>query len=151
MLAHRTAQLPPDARRLLELVSVAGEPLEQRVVLRAAGLEPANLPLFRTLEQLSFVRTAAGAERLAEVYHHRVRDHLLEGMSEGLRREHHLALAGGLLQASNPNLQSVVEHAERGGDTAAAMRYVVPAARQAATRSRSLAQPTCIAERSSSA
>lgn len=132
MLAHRTAQLPPDARRLLELVSVAGEPLEPSVVLRAAGLQPANLPLFRTLEQLSFVRTAAGPERLAEVYHHRVRDHLLEGMSEGLRREHHLALAGGLLQASNPNLQSVVEHAERGGDIAAAIRYVVPAARQAA-------------------
>jgi hypothetical protein len=101
-------------------------------LLRAAGLEPANLPLFRTLEQLSFVRTAAGSERLAEVYHHRVRDHLLEGMSDGLRREHHLALASGLLQASKPNLQSVVEHAERGGDTAAAMRYIVPAARQAA-------------------
>lgn len=132
MLEHRTAQLPADARRVLELVSVAGEPLEQRVVLRAAGLAPASLLLFRTLEQLSFVRTVAGNERLTEIYHHRVRDHLLEGMSAALRREHHLALANGLLQASKPNLQSVVEHAERGGDTAAVIRYIVPAARQAA-------------------
>lgn len=131
MLEHRTAQLPADARKLLELVSVAGEPIEQRVALRAAGLEPSRLPLIRTLEQLSFVRTAAGSERLAEVYHHRVRDHLLDGMSAQRRQEHHLSLANALLLANKPNLQSVVEHAERGGDTAAVMRYIVPAARQA--------------------
>lgn len=132
MLEHRTAQLPDEARRLLELVSVAGEPVEQRVVLRAAGLEPSQLPLIRTLEQLSFVSTAAGAERLAEIYHHRLRDHLLEGMPVERRQSHHLALAAALLFANRPSLQSVVEHAERGGDTAAVRRYILPAARQAA-------------------
>lgn len=132
MLEFRAAQLPLDTRRVLELVSVAGEPVEQRVVLRAAGLEPAQLPVFRTLEQLSFVRTAAGSERMIEVYHHRVRDHLLDGMGPELRRAHHVALARALLSAPNPNLQSVVEHSERGGDTAAVVRYIVPAARQAA-------------------
>jgi eukaryotic-like serine/threonine-protein kinase len=132
MLQHRTAQLPPDARRVLELVSVAGEPLEQRVLLRAAGLEPAQLPLIRTLEQLSFVRTAPGPDRLAEVYHHRVSDHLLDSMTDEVRHAHHAALASALLLASKPNLQSVVEHSERAGDLAAVMRYIVPAARQAA-------------------
>lgn len=131
MLEHRAQQLPPDAARVLELVSVAGEPLDPRVILRAAGLAPGSLPLFRMLEQLSFLRTAAGAERRAEVYHHRVRDHLMQSMSDERRRTHHLALASALLVAPSPNLQSVVEHAERGGDVAAAKRYIVPAARQA--------------------
>ncbi|HEX2877667.1 MAG TPA: protein kinase [Polyangiaceae bacterium] len=132
MLQHRTSQLPADALRVLELVSVAGEPLEQRVLLRAAGLEPAQLPLLRTLEQLSFVRTSPGEERLAEVYHHRVRDHLLEGLTDEVRRSHHASLASALLLASKPNLQSVVEHSERADDLAAVRRYIVPAARQAA-------------------
>jgi eukaryotic-like serine/threonine-protein kinase len=132
MLHRRTSDLADDARRVLELVSVAGEPIDQRVLLQAAGLQAAQQPLFRTLEQLSIVRTAAGAPRLAEVYHHRVRDHVLGALSAERRRAYHRSLADALLSVPAPSLQSVIEHYERGGDDLAAKRYVVPAARQAA-------------------
>lgn len=132
ILNYRTKQLDANERLLLELVSVAGYPIDRRVLLSAAGLEASQLLLFRPLEQLSIVRSVGGSTHTTEVYHHQLRDHILGNLSAARREQHHRALAEALLAETTPSLQRVVEHYESAGDLTAVARHVVPAAREAA-------------------
>ena len=131
MLEHRMSQLSREALDIVEIVSIAGSPIEHRTVLEAGGLGAASVPLFAMLERLALLRTTAGATRTTEVYHHRIREHALLRMDETKIRERHAAIANALLNEANPNLQRIVEHYERAGSIEAVRRYVIPAARQA--------------------
>lgn len=97
VIATRIAALPPAARTLLELVAVAGKPIELEVARQAAelssGIEEALVAL-RGSRLLRQRRQRGGVEEL-ETYHDRVREIVLEGLDdEALRRYHrNLALA----------------------------------------------------------
>ena len=69
----RLGHLGPEARRVLELVAVAGQPLSQRVAARAAGLAGED-QVMSLLRAGSLVRTS-GAPELGrvETYHDRIR------------------------------------------------------------------------------
>jgi tetratricopeptide (TPR) repeat protein len=131
MLEHRMSQLCREALDIVEIVSIAGSPIEHRTALEAAGLEASSVPLFVMLERLALLRTTAGAPRATEVYHHRIREHVLLRLDEAKIRERHAAIANALLNEANPNLHRIVEHYERAGAIKALRRYVIPAARQA--------------------
>jgi eukaryotic-like serine/threonine-protein kinase len=131
MLEFRMRQLPEQAREIVQIVSVAGGPIEHRTILQAGSLDAESVTLFAMLERLAILRTTAGALRTTEVYHHRIRDHVLARMDASTHRALHAAIANALLGATSPNLQRILEHFERAEDTAAVRRYVVPAARQA--------------------
>jgi eukaryotic-like serine/threonine-protein kinase len=131
----RVSRLEAPARRLLEIVAVAGSPLPQRVAADAAGLEPAELA--RQLPMLragNLVRTegARGAD-LVEPYHDRVRELVAGALAATEVPRCHLALAD-VLEASgaaerDPEL--LVRHLEQAGQPARAAAYAERAAARA--------------------
>jgi tetratricopeptide (TPR) repeat protein len=86
--------LPEDARRLLEVVAVSGQPLPQTEACQAAGLgkpEPKVLGVLRANRLLR----GAGPTALEEVetYHDRIREAILARLPSSTRQGHHLRLA----------------------------------------------------------
>lgn len=133
MLDQRMLRLPEAARRVLEVVAVSGGPLEQRLVMHAAGLDESARPMLSDLERTCLVRSTSVSEgRPMEVYHHRIRDSVLGLLDAGARKDLHRAIADAMLTAPAPNLPQVVEHYDAANDVDAMRRYVVAAARQAA-------------------
>jgi tetratricopeptide (TPR) repeat protein len=91
LVAHRLAELDPHARRLLELVSLAGHPLPLGVTLSTAGSGVG--PLLELLSaQLVRLRIGDDGERI-EPYHDRVREVVVDNVPErsGRRTLRHLA------------------------------------------------------------
>ena len=133
LLRARMSALSPTARAILEVVAVAGGPLEQQVLVRATGVADGVRLTLQTLERECLVRSVVlETDRRTEVYHHRIREQVLEGLSEGERRVRHRSIADALLTVERPQLVRVVEHYEAAGELAAVRRYVVAAARHAA-------------------
>jgi len=133
LIRARVDRLDDAARRILEVVSVAGGPLEQRTLLGVAGAGGMPRRTLAILERECLVRTVAiEADRRTEVYHHRIRDEVLGGLTDESRRSYHRAIADAMLTAERPKLARVVEHYDAAGDVAAVRRYVVVAATDAA-------------------
>ncbi|HTQ06915.1 MAG TPA: protein kinase [Polyangiaceae bacterium] len=131
-LSRRLERLPKEARSLLELSSVAGGALEQGVLLKAAELPEGARPQLAMLENAALLRSSLGTSgRAFEIYHHRIRDEILNALETTDKQRHHSMLARTLLATANPNLPVVVEHYHAAGNIDAVRRYVVPAARQA--------------------
>jgi hypothetical protein len=131
----RVSQLEPEARRLLELVCIAGVPIAQETAAHAAALDVAQL-----LHQVSTLRTAhfartSGMRRddMIEPYHDRVRATVLNRLEPGVRKDWHGRLALALEGAKQADLETLAihwhgaENFERAGD------YAVRAADEAAT------------------
>ena len=131
IVVRRLRQLDPASRRLLEVVAVAGGPVERKVAFTASELaDPASLlPALREAELL----IARGPEHggILETAHARIREVTIgELESEDLRATHlHLALA---LERHASDPEALAEHFERGGERARAADYYERAAEQAA-------------------
>lgn len=132
LLLARTQQLPAEARRLLEVACVAGAPIEQALALRAAGLGPDQRGLINSLERECMLRALDSHARTVEVYHHRIRDEVLQQLSAEARAALHQAIGEGLLASARPDALAAVEHFEAAGATELLKRYLVSAANQAA-------------------
>ena len=131
VLARRVARLSPDARVLLEVLAVAGHPLLRAVANRAAGL-----PLYDHTQATVLVtqhlarsrQNRAGDE--LETYHGRIRDAVLERMSQGTLRDRHRALAQAL--GVDTASAQVLRHLEAAGDPDVASDVAQTLARRAA-------------------
>jgi serine/threonine protein kinase len=130
-LFARASRLPRDARSLLEVIAVAGEPVPQGQVAQAAGLEPGeahgHLSLLRAA---SLVSSGAGGFDRIEAYHDRVREAMLEHMEADSRRAHHAAWAR-VLEATGEVPEALVRHLWAAGDGEGAAQRAVAAAGQA--------------------
>lgn len=133
VLRYRTSELPAAARTLLEVLSVAGGPLEQSVALRAAGLNPSERALLAELEGRSILRTTRADEPSSRVYHDRIRQHVLAGLSREQTARYHRAIGEALLTTIAPHPLAAVEHFEAAGDMAAVQRYILLAAEHASS------------------
>jgi tetratricopeptide (TPR) repeat protein len=72
---HRVGQLPDDARNLLEVVAAIGQPIQQLVALKAAGLAGAAGDPLALLRTAHFVRTRGPHPRdPVECFHDRIRE-----------------------------------------------------------------------------
>src|SRR5690606_5235839 len=72
LLRARLERLPPAERALLELATVAGEPVSRRVAASALGLAPEDVGrAARLLRTSQLLRAAASADRI-EPYHDRI-------------------------------------------------------------------------------
>jgi eukaryotic-like serine/threonine-protein kinase len=132
-LTARLAALPNDARRLLEVVALAGRPLDLAVALRAAGLESSDLSATRTLRVARLAHTRhAGGRDVIECSHDRVRGAVDRGLRSRARRETHRRLAHGLSRHGRSDFESVWEHYLGAGDVVQARRYALLAAETAA-------------------
>jgi hypothetical protein len=130
VLHERAMALPAGARRLLEIVSIAGNPVARAVAEAAAGLEGddavAALALVRARK---LVRSLTSRDQLA-TYHDRMREVVVARLDEAARARAHLALARALVAAGGADPEALVVHFGAGGErTKAAEAAAVAAAR----------------------
>ena len=110
-LQSRFRPLAPEARRLFDLVAVAGKPLDVDLALAAAGLDPSGRLLAYALCAASLLRiTIQDGRQFVEVYHDRLRQFAVGSMGETARRSGHRVLADAILASRTPDSRSVVRH-----------------------------------------
>ena len=128
----RLSELEPSSADLLELVSVAGRPIDVSLVLELSGLAGAGRPLIHSLSRECLLRTRSSeASEQVEAYHDRIRETVLETLDADVRRRRHRQLAEGLGRQPSPDLHALVEHYSGAGDPDTAAAFAVEAARAA--------------------
>jgi eukaryotic-like serine/threonine-protein kinase len=132
-LWSRIAGLPDDARRLLEVIALAGQPLAQRWAFRAAGVEGGEPATLVTLRSARLVRS--NGPRLddeVEAFHDRIRESVVSRLDPDARRDRHRRLAEVLEASGTTDPETLAVHFIGMDRPEAAARYYVLAADRAA-------------------
>lgn len=132
MILARVSRLPVAARTLLEIVSVAGIPVEESVVRQASSAradELRTLALLRTAHLIRHVRR--GDRNEIEVAHDRIRETVLAQLSVHDLKARHFALAEALEQENHADPETLGTHFREAGDRRKATRYAALAAGKA--------------------
>lgn len=116
-LRWRIARLEPGTRDLLELVSVAGGPIEHRTAMRAVTPDP---QLFRRqvniLRSAHLMRSTGTREHdVIEPFHDRVRQSVLAGLEPAAQRAWHGKLAEALEELGDADPETLGRHWEGAG------------------------------------
>lgn len=128
----RVEALPSDAKTLLELVSVVGQPLPQRVIFAASGLGAAAYPAMRVLRAANMVRVAGAKEAdSVEAYHDRIRETVLASLSAEALRDRHRAIVRVLEAQREHDASLLAEHLAGAGELRRAAEWALIAAQQA--------------------
>jgi tetratricopeptide (TPR) repeat protein len=133
LVQARVKQLPEDARRLLEVVAVAGQPVAQGQASRAAALRGDPHAPWTLLRSANLVRTRGAREDdVVECYHDRIRETVHTALAaEGLQG-HHLRWATLLETSTSADPERLARHFRGGGVREKAGRYATQAAERAA-------------------
>ncbi|HEX2873043.1 MAG TPA: protein kinase [Polyangiaceae bacterium] len=134
LLAH-VDSVDASSRRLLELAVIAGSPLTPTLAARASGQDATTFSSsVSELRALRLVRSSLSAE-LGEIapYHDRIREALLDRLSEAQRQALHRDLAQALEGTGSPaaDPQRLVRHLEGAGLVARAAEQAQIAAQHA--------------------
>src|SRR5262249_13953791 len=111
VLRARIEQLPAPAQALLEIVAVAGQPLDQQAAVDAAqvaGQDRSAVALLRASRLLT-VRTMPGGA-FVDTYHDRIRQAVGHGLLPERRRQHHMSLAVVLEHRPGTDPETLAEH-----------------------------------------
>jgi serine/threonine protein kinase len=132
VIADRLAELPADARRLVEIVAVAGRPLPLSTLGDAAQTGAVD-DVVALLAARRFVRPGLRDGReVAEPIHDRIRETIVAGLSAPVLRDYHGRLARILETTPGAEPESVAIHLLGAGETERGGRFAEKAADQAA-------------------
>jgi len=130
VLLARLDALPPAARGLLEVVAVAGGPVDVRLAAAAANVQGEDRTALATLRGEHLVLT--GDENAVETYHDRIREVVLGTLgSEGIK-DRHRQLAFAMEAAGDRDSDALALHFREAGEWERAADYARMAAEQAA-------------------
>lgn len=132
-ITRHLTQLPEDARQTLEIIAIAGQPLERRVAKEAAQIgnnEPTIINLLRTQR---LIKARASKKRYEiEPYHDFIRKAIVAQISPTTLIAQHSRLARALEQLGEGDNQQVAYHFELAQEYEKATHYTILAADQAA-------------------
>jgi hypothetical protein len=132
MIARRLDRLPPETRRLVEIVAVAGRPLPTSLLVEASGSPEEAAVRIASLDAQHFVRTGFREGReVIEPLHDRHREIIVAQLSAPTLRDYHRRLADALEAAPAPDLEALAVHLLGAGELASAAHYAERAAVQA--------------------
>lgn len=132
VIEARVLQLSEPARRLLDVVAVAGQPLDVGVAYRSAELESDGRSVLAVLRAAHLVRTRTTPVRdEVEAYHDRIRDAVVAHLTPEPLRECHQRLALALLASGRADPEILAAHFLGAGDAQSAAEYAAAAAAKA--------------------
>ena len=136
VVIQRFAQLPAHARALIQAVAVAGESLPQQLLATAAGLSSSERErATSTLRVRNWIRSnRSDRGSWLDVQHEKLREILLAHLPPAQQQRMHLHLAQALERWDEAPVPLLTRHWMAAGDQAQAARYLLSAARFAATR-----------------
>jgi hypothetical protein len=135
VLRDRIHSMPTGAQRLLEVLSVAGGPIEQGVAIDAAGLGHGDRSALLALRAARLIRTRGTRESdTAETYHDRVRETVTAALDEGELRRIHAQIAQALERHDVHDPERLVLHFSGAGNGVRAGETAVEAANRAAEK-----------------
>jgi energy-coupling factor transporter ATP-binding protein EcfA2 len=133
VLQGRITSLPEDARHLLEILAIAGSPLDIELTRQAAKLSDSLPTTLATLRAGNLIRTRniKGKEEL-ELYHDRIRETILSKLTSTTQEAHHLSLAIVLESSNTADPEQLAIHFQEAKVWEKAFEYSVLAANNAA-------------------
>jgi tetratricopeptide (TPR) repeat protein len=133
VLLDRVDRLPEPARHLLEVVAVAGHPIDRWHARRAAGVEGDDCSAIELLRAGRLIR-GSGSEPgdQIETYHDRIREAVAGSLTPRARESCHLRIAETLEAVGGADPEFLAEHFRAAGDRRRALSYCVLAAQRAA-------------------
>ncbi len=132
VILSRIEALPPPARKLLEAVAVAGQPLALQVARQAAGSTPDGAAAVALLRTDKLIRQVAGDDgEEIETYHDRIRQTVVDCLSPRALRGYHHALALALESSGSGDPETLAIHFQATEEVARARQYAVAAAARA--------------------
>jgi hypothetical protein len=132
VLRVRIQRLPEETRKLLEVVAVAGRPLDREIARQAAGLANDEVAL-RLLRSNHLVRGSSSREVEAiETYHDRIREAIVADLSAEALEKIHKSLALALEVSRFADAETLALHYRGAGAVERAAVYAAEAADRAA-------------------
>lgn len=134
-IVARVRELDDETRRLVEVVSLTGAPIQQDVARRAAELS-ADVLADRAQTAWSRRLLKTGGPRLSdpiEPYHDRVRESVVASLDPERKKQLHAAIVSALSSVEDAEPELLAVHALGAGDTTLGVRELVRAADRAFT------------------
>ncbi len=133
LIGRRVAALSDGARRLLEVIAVAGRPLDPAVALLAAGVgdEGRNNLIDLQSTDARLLRAGPTGQNAVETYHDRIRETVFAHLTPEERKNHHLRLAIALESSRQADPEVLAVHYEGAEDRERASLYAARAAERA--------------------
>lgn len=128
-------ELPDNARVLLEVLCLAGQPLEERLAVEAAGVgtdSPETIKLLRVRHLIRRRETHEDTE--LEPFHDSIREAVSRNLDRKVARAHHESLAAALSHAPNSDPEQIAFHWFRAERREVAGWYAEVAGDRAASR-----------------
>ncbi|MBI4852900.1 MAG: protein kinase [Acidobacteria bacterium] len=129
-------QLSEDSRKLLEIIAIAGQPLERNIAKQAVQIKDEEQTLVNILRTNRLVRAKSSRHRYElDVYHNRIREAIIKYLPPEKLKAYHFSLVNILenLAVNDPqnDPQRLAYHFENAGDSERACKYIILAAEQA--------------------
>jgi serine/threonine protein kinase len=132
VLWRRIEGLPAESRRLLEVVAVAGRPIETSAACRAAGVTTDDRVLLPALRAGRFIRGTTGTSERLETYHDRVRQSVVAHLPATALQTHHRRLAETFSASRTVDAEVLALHLNAAGESEEAAVHYARAAAAAA-------------------
>ena len=131
VVSRRLLHLDEDARVVMELLAIAGRPVERTILVEAAAVQ-SHAAVLDSLVERRFVRFRRSLEREeVEIYHAKMVSGVARHLSAPALAQRHRQLAEALERAGGADVEALYVHYHQAGDRSRAATFAVAAAHEA--------------------
>ncbi len=132
IIQKHISELPENGRNLLEILAIAGQPLDRKIAKHAAKIKDEDQIIVNILKANRLIRAKTSKNHYdIEIYHNRIREAVIDYLPVETLKNHHANLAETLEALSINDPQRLAHHFSQSGNDRKAIKYVILAAEQA--------------------